>query len=100
MTEDNAHLEKVKQSLDPSFLEQYELVKMLGSGAMGMVIEARQIELDRPVAIKFVIENNSLQTELWKRFNRAKRKPWQGCATQIFAPFLTMAFPMNTIPRY
>ena len=70
MIEQSAHLDKVKAALEPSFLEQYELQKVLGSGAMGMVVQAYQKELHRDVAIKFIIECDSGRAELLKRFKR------------------------------
>ena len=70
MIEQSAHLDKMKAALEPSFLEQYELQKVLGSGAMGMVVQAFQKELNRDVAIKFIIENDSGRAELLKRFKR------------------------------
>lgn len=42
----------------------------LGSGAMGSVYEARQLDLDRDVAIKFLLENAMFDPEDITRFHR------------------------------
>ena len=48
----------------------YEIERLLGRGAMGNVYRARQISLDRPVAIKLLIPYLASQPELLARFFR------------------------------
>ncbi|HEY2154584.1 MAG TPA: serine/threonine-protein kinase, partial [Isosphaeraceae bacterium] len=40
--------------LTPTRLGDFELVRRLGEGAMGVVFEARQVSLNRPVAVKMI----------------------------------------------
>ena len=40
--------------LSSDFLSRYDIVKELGKGAFGLVVEARQLSLSRSVAIKFL----------------------------------------------
>ena len=40
--------------LSSEFLSRYDIVKELGKGAFGLVVEARQLSLSRSVAIKFL----------------------------------------------
>ncbi len=56
--------------LDSSFFDLYELDEILGGGAMGVVVKAHQKELDRMVAIKFVLDIPVAKAEMWKRFKR------------------------------
>ncbi|MBI4864658.1 MAG: protein kinase, partial [Candidatus Riflebacteria bacterium] len=46
----------------PTFLAQYEVIKMLGQGGMGTVYLARQVELDRLVAVK-VVKGDEMSTD-------------------------------------
>ncbi len=48
----------------------YELVQKIGQGGMGMVYKARQVSLDRTVAIKILSKALSENAEFIKRFER------------------------------
>jgi eukaryotic-like serine/threonine-protein kinase len=52
---------------------RYELVRPLGHGAMATVDLARDVELDRPVALKRLAENLARDEELRRRFVREAR---------------------------
>ena len=52
---------------------RYELVRPLGHGAMATVDLARDVELDRPVALKRLAENLARDDELRRRFLREAR---------------------------
>jgi serine/threonine-protein kinase len=52
---------------------RYELVRPLGHGAMATVDLARDVELDRPVALKRLAENLARDKELRRRFVREAR---------------------------
>ena len=53
--------------------ERYELERPLGHGAMAVVDLARDVELDRPVALKRLAENLARDDELHARFLREAR---------------------------
>jgi len=52
---------------------RYELVRPLGHGAMATVDLARDVELDRPVALKRLAENLARDEDLQRRFLREAR---------------------------
>ena len=52
---------------------RYELVRPLGHGAMATVDLARDVELDRPVALKRLAENLARDEDLRRRFLREAR---------------------------
>jgi eukaryotic-like serine/threonine-protein kinase len=54
-------------------VRRYELVRPLGHGAMATVDLARDVELDRPVALKRLAENLARDEELRRRFVREAR---------------------------
>jgi serine/threonine protein kinase len=53
--------------------ERYELEKRLGHGGMATVYSARDLKLDRPVAIKLLADNLAGDKEVRKRFSREAR---------------------------
>ncbi|MGZ4407779.1 MAG: Stk1 family PASTA domain-containing Ser/Thr kinase, partial [Gaiellaceae bacterium] len=52
---------------------RYELVRPLGHGAMATVDLVRDVDLDRPVALKRLAENLARDEELRRRFLREAR---------------------------
>jgi tetratricopeptide (TPR) repeat protein/predicted Ser/Thr protein kinase len=64
----------LENDIGQAFLEAgYELISLLGSGGMGLVYEARQIALNRPVALK-ILRNlgNASESELTRFHNEAQ----------------------------
>jgi serine/threonine-protein kinase len=53
-----------------SIFGNYELRDVLGTGGMGTVYRARQLNLDRMVAIKLLSANLALEADYLERFNR------------------------------
>ena len=53
--------------------ERYELKDRLGHGGMATVYGARDLKLDRDVAIKLLADNFSGDDEIRKRFSREAR---------------------------
>ena len=60
------------EALDPLF-SQLEVLELLGHGGMGAVYKARQIKLDRLVALKIILPETAGQTSFQERFQREAR---------------------------
>jgi len=60
------------QSLAPGMLMagRYEIIKLLGQGGMGAVYKARDIELDRPVALKVIRAELAGESKTLARFKQ------------------------------
>ena len=54
-------------------LGNYEVDNLLGRGGMGVVYRARQISLDRPIALKILLPTLSSDPSFVKRFQREAR---------------------------
>ena len=49
---------------------RYEIVRLLGQGGMGAVYAAKQVSMDRMVALKLIRPQVAASTEIGKRFHR------------------------------
>ena len=54
-------------------LDQYEVLAALGSGAMGEVYQAKDLRLDRIVALKIITATRGLDPDARDRFDREAR---------------------------
>jgi serine/threonine protein kinase len=66
-------LEPPQQPGDLGTLGPYRVVKQLGAGGMGLVFEARDTQLDRPVALKVMRPRLALRSSARQRFLREAR---------------------------
>src|SRR5882724_7353198 len=52
---------------------KYRVGRVLGQGGMGVVVAATHLQLDQPVAIKFLLSPATVQPEVVARFTREAR---------------------------
>ncbi len=55
------------------FANKYRVERVLGEGGMGVVVAAHHLELDQPVAVKFLLDDVAAQEEGAERFRREAR---------------------------
>jgi formylglycine-generating enzyme required for sulfatase activity/predicted Ser/Thr protein kinase len=72
----------------------YEVIKLLGRGGMGAVYQARQIELDRLVAIKLLPREISVDKDFADRFRREAR-----AMARLHHPNIITVFDFGTTAR-
>lgn len=53
-----------------SRIENYEILSLIGKGGMGVVYKAKDIHLNRVVAIKFIIGSGGVSNRMIKRFHQ------------------------------
>lgn len=59
--------------LGETFADKYRLDRVIGEGGMGIVVLAHHLELDQPVAIKFLLDSMAQSPEGAERFRREAR---------------------------
>ena len=64
------HNEKLRARLQEAIGEGYKLVELLGRGGMGIVFRAREVALDREVALKVLALDPLLAPDAYERFER------------------------------
>ena len=58
---------------DPALAGKYRIERTIGSGAMGVVVAARHVQLGQRVAIKYLVEDAFDYPDLVERFSREAR---------------------------
>ena len=71
-------------------LTRYQIGRELGRGAMGVVVEARDLDLDRPVALKLLSRTAELSPEARARFLREAR-----AAARLSHPSIAAVYDAN-----
>ena len=70
---------------------RYQLLEKLGSGGMSDVFRARDLMLERSVAIKVLHENYSNDEAFQERFRQEARAPRPTCHIPILSPSMILA---------
>ncbi|HMA95974.1 MAG TPA: serine/threonine-protein kinase, partial [Polyangiaceae bacterium] len=71
---------------------KYRVVRVIGQGGMGVVVAAIHIELDTPVAIKFLLPEARNEPEVVARFAREAR-----AAAQIKSEYVARTFDVGRL---
>lgn len=64
---------KIPDDLSEEFKKQYRLTSVVGKGSQGVVCEAVQVRLNRPVAIKFLKPSKNVTQAVLRRFVQEAR---------------------------
>src|SRR6266704_6448932 len=81
--------------LDRALAGRYVLERRLGRGGMGVVYLARELRLDRPVAIKLLPPERALQATARQRFLREART-----AAQLSHPGIVPIFAVHEVSDF
>src|SRR3954463_7372317 len=73
MSQANAPVDRLFLSFQLALAGRYSIDREIGRGGMGVVYLAREVHLDRPVAIKLLPPDRSVHPDLRTRFLREAR---------------------------
>jgi eukaryotic-like serine/threonine-protein kinase len=76
-----------------NYIPGYELISLLGKGAMGKVFKARQVSLDRVVAIKVLLKKMGQSPDFVERFYKEGK-----AAARLSHPNMVQAIDVGSTP--
>jgi eukaryotic-like serine/threonine-protein kinase len=79
-----------REAASPAALDRYEIVREIGRGASGVVVEARDLELGRPVALKLLTTAAELSLDARARFLREAK-----AAARLSHPSIAAVYDAN-----
>src|SRR5262245_39634121 len=78
-----------------AIVDRYQLVRLLGTGAMGAVYEAVHLEIGKRVALKLIHPAYAAQVEVIARFRREAR-----AAARIESDYIVQCFDVGEDPEH
>ncbi|MCE9533874.1 MAG: serine/threonine-protein kinase [Planctomycetes bacterium] len=92
--ETTPHVQATAATSLPTTISGYEIIQVLGRGGMGIVYKARQLTLDRIVALKMILAAEHAGSELRLRFRREAE-----AVARLRHPGIVQIYDVGTSPN-